>query len=121
MRSMKRQQGLSLIGVALLLFLIVFFGLLTVRMSGSYMDYFTLTKMIDTALDGQSSSRFEPAAFKDRISKNMEINNMSMNYKDSIKIDSRGTSTKITVDYENRVSLFLNIDVVMSFYKEYEL
>jgi polyhydroxyalkanoate synthesis regulator protein len=121
MKSLKRQRGLSLLGVGLLVFLIVFFGLLIVKMSGTYMDHFTINQMIQTSLEGQSASRFSQSDFQDRLKKNMEINQISINLKEAMKINTRQSPATIVLDYEKRVHLFANVDVVMTFYEEYEL
>ncbi|MEJ2045066.1 MAG: hypothetical protein P8X89_17510 [Reinekea sp.] len=55
MTSPHKQAGISLIGMGILVFLIVFFGLLIVKMSGAYYDQFTLNKMIHVALDDQKN------------------------------------------------------------------
>ncbi len=121
MKSLRKQQGLSLIGVAILAFLIIFFGLITVKMSGKYFDHYTLNKMIETSLEGQTSSRFSETEFKDRLSKNLGINQIQMNLKEDLKVDKRKNPIKIVLDYEKRVHLFANVDVVMMFHEEYEL
>lgn len=121
MKSLHRQQGLSLLGVGLLAFLIIFFGLLLIKMSGSYMDHYTLDKMIGTSLTGQTASRFSPAEFEDRLTKNMQINQIDLDLANSLSIKSRSTPIQIVLDYEKRVHLFANVDVVMMFHEEYEL
>lgn len=121
MKSLARQQGLSLIGVAVLVFLVVFFGLLIVKMSGSYMDHMTFDKMIETSLEGQSASRFSEAEFKDRLRKNMQINNIDLDLKTALKVDKRKKPLTVILDYEKRVHLFANVDVIMMFHEEYEL
>ncbi len=121
MKSLRRQQGLSLIGLALLAFFVVFFGLLTVKMSGRYFDHFTLDKMIKTSLEGQTSSRFSEIDFKDRLRKNMSINQISLDVNKDLKIDKRTNPITIILEYEKRVHLFGNVDVVMMFHEDYEL
>lgn len=121
MNSMRRQQGLSFIGVAFLVFLIVFFGLLIVKMSGSYFDHFTLNKMIENSILEGRSATFSKAEFDDRLIKNMQINQIDVDIKKVLKHDKRSTPAKLVLEYENRVHLFANVDVVMTFYEEYEL
>ncbi len=121
MKSLNRQKGISLIGLGLLVFLIVFFGLLIVKMSGSYFDQFTIDKMIQTALDEQRVSNFSKIDFDDRMRKNLDINNLSFDAKKNIKYEKRSNPPKLVLDYEKRVHLFANVDVVMIFNKEYEL
>jgi hypothetical protein len=121
MNSLNRQKGMSLIGVFILAFMVIFFGLLTVKMSGSYMDHFTLTKMIETSLEGQTASRFSAIDFQDRLEKNMNINQVDLNLKESLTISKRKSPIEIVLSYEKRVHLFANVDVVMIFHEEYEL
>jgi hypothetical protein len=121
MKSLRRQSGLSLIGVAILAFLIIFFGLLIVILSGTYSNHFTIDKMIQTSLEGQTASRFSSDDFVSRLSKNLEVNQIRMDMKKDLTINKRKTPYTIVLDYEKRVHLFSNVDVVMTFHEEYEL
>ncbi len=121
MKSLHRQKGLSLIGVAILAFLIIFFGLLIVKLSGSYFDHMSLNKMIKNSLSTQTSSRFDQADFTDRLKKNMQINNINFDIKKSLTYDKGHKPALLVLDYEKRVHLFYNVDVVMSFHEDYEL
>lgn len=121
MKSLHRQKGLSLIGVGLLAFLIIFFGLLLIKMSGTYYDHYTLDQMIQTSLEGQTASRFSASDFESRLQKNMDINQIRMDLDDALEINRRRDPLTIVLDYEQRVHLFANVDVVMMFHEEYEL
>lgn len=121
MKSLKNQRGMSLLGVALLAFLVIFFGLLTVKMSGTYADHFTLKKMIENSLSGQTAERFSASEVIDRLEKNMSINQINLDIDEILTISKRKNPVEIILDYEKRVHLFANVDVVMTFYEEYEL
>lgn len=121
MKSLQRQKGMSLMGVALLAFLIIFFGLLTVKLSGSYMDHFTLHKMVTQSLEGQTESRFSSSEFMDRLSKNMSINQIRLDLDEALTVNKRKAPIEIVLDYEKRIHLFANVDVVLMFHEEYEL
>lgn len=121
MKSLKRQQGMSLIGVALLAFLIIFFGTLIVKMSGSYMDNYTIDKTIEANLEIQMSGRFDYSEFVTRLDKTLNINNVSFDTKESLTYSQKSSPAKVILSYEERVHLFFNVDVIMSFNKEYEL
>lgn len=121
MVALRNQQGMSLLGVAVLLFLVIFFGLLIVKMSGSYFDHFTLNKMIETSLQDQTPGRFDEAAFRDRLQKNTDINNITLDMRNDIKIDRRRNPNVVILEYQRQVHLVANVDVIMSFYEEYEL
>jgi hypothetical protein len=121
MTSPHKQAGISLIGMGILVFLIVFFGLLIVKMSGAYYDQFTLNKMIHVALDDQTAGNFSKVEFDDRMRKNMDMNNLNFDVKKIFSYEKRTNPPRLVLDYEKRVHLFFNVDVVMVFKHEYEL
>ena len=121
MKSLHRQRGMALGGVVFLTVLVVFTGLLFVKMSGHYFDHFTMKKMIRTSLEDQTASRFSESDFVARLSKNLEMNGINIDLKNNFTYDKRKSPPLLVIDYEKREHLFLNIDVVMSFHQEYEL
>lgn len=121
MAGLRKQQGLSLYGVAFLLFLVIFFGLLFVKLSGHYYDHMTLDKMISTSLSDFSAGRFDESQFKDRLQKNMQINSIRLDLKKDLKINKRSQPIVIELNYEKRVHLMGNVDAVLSFSETYEL
>lgn len=121
MKSLQRQNGIAILSLAILAFLIIFFGLLTVKLSGSYFDHFTLNKMIESTINAQTDDRFVQSDFESRLKKNMEINNINVNLKNSLKIDKTQSPVVLVLDYVEQVHLFANVDVLMSFHEEYEL
>ncbi|WP_320823180.1 DUF4845 domain-containing protein [Reinekea sp.] len=121
MKSLHKQSGIALGGVVFLTLLVVFAGLLFVKMSGHYFDQYTMKKMIQTSLEGQTVSRFSESDFVSRLGKNMEMNGIEIDLKKNFTYDKSKTPPLLVIDYEKREHLFLNIDVVMSFHQEYEL
>ena len=121
MAGFRKQQGLSLFGAAFLAFLIIFFGLLFIKLSGPYYDHMTVNKMIKTSLSDFSAGRFDDLVFKDRLQKNMQINNIKIDLKKELIINKRKEPIVIELDYEKRVHLLGNVDVLLSFKETYEL
>jgi hypothetical protein len=122
MRSLHRQKGISLIGIGLLAFLIIFFGTLTIKMSGTYFDHISMDKMIENGIAEQTTGgSFNFKDLKDRLEKNMNINNISFDLDKVLTYDKRTKPATLVLNYEKRVHLFFNIDVVMSFNETYEL
>jgi hypothetical protein len=121
MKSLHRQRGMSLFGVVFLTALVLFSGLLIVKMSGVYFDHYTLSKTIRTALAGQTANDFSESEFVDRVAKNMQINGIRIDLKKELTYDKRQSPPVVVLNYEKRKHLFLNVDVVMSFHQEYEL
>ncbi|ATX77357.1 DUF4845 domain-containing protein [Reinekea forsetii] len=121
MKSLHRQRGMSLWGVVFLTALVLFTGLLLVKMSGVYYDHQTLNKTIRNALAGQTATGFSESEFFDRVAKNMQINGIRIDLKKELTYDKRQSPPVVVLNYEKREHLFLNVDVVMSFHQEYEL
>lgn len=121
MRTPGRERGMSLLSVALLLFLVIFFGTLVIKLSGPYYDQFTLDSMLSKMAQEMSGRQVSEADIRDRLVKNMNINNIDLDLKKSLSVDSRSSQPKIILDYEKRIHIFGNVDVVLSFHEEYGL
>jgi hypothetical protein len=61
------------------------------------------------------------AAVFEALEKRFPLNNLyDFEVRDIIQYDRGPKSTTITVDYEKREPLFLNLDVVIKFHKQFE-
>lgn len=121
MRTPGRERGMSLWTMAFLLFLVVFFGLLAIKLSGPYYDQFTLDKMITRATQEMAGSEFSRSEFQDRLNKNLNINNINLDPRDIVSFDTRSSDPKVILEYEKRIHIIANVDVVLSFHEEYGL
>ncbi|MHA7881134.1 MAG: DUF4845 domain-containing protein [Saccharospirillum sp.] len=120
MRTPGRERGLSLWGVLLLVFLVVFFGTLVVKLSGPYYDQFTLDAMLSRMVDDTATGQFSESEFRDRVRRNVNINNIQVDVNRALSLDRRANPPMLILDYEERIHLFANVDVILTFYEEYE-
>lgn len=121
MRTPKREQGMTILAMALLLFLIIFFGTLIIKLSGPYYDQFTIDQMISRAAEDLGGNAFSESEFRDRMSKNLSINNIDLDLRRDLTFDLRSSEPRVILDYEKRVHIAANVDVVLTFYEEYGL
>ena len=121
MRTPKREQGMTILSMAILLFMVIFFGTLIIKLSGPYYDQFTIDQMITRTSQELSGSNFQESEFRSRMSKNLSINNIELDLRSDLTFDLRATEPKVILDYEKRVHIAANIDVVLTFYEEYGL
>lgn len=121
MRTPKREQGMTILTMAILLFLVIFFGTLIIKLSGPYYDQFTIDQMITRTSQELSGGDFQESEFRDRMSKNLSINNIELDLRRDLTFDLRASEPKVILDYEKRVHIAANIDVVLTFYEEYGL
>jgi len=116
MHSLHQQKGVTAIGWLIILGLIGFFTLLTLKMLPSYMEYYKISQTLETLT---KDSGFEsPREIRDKAERRFDISYVnSINPKDLI-IKPYGQSWLVLAKYESRVHLFYNITVVMDFNKQ---
>lgn len=120
-KHLNKQRGMSLTGLAFILFLVIFFGFLGFRLSGPYSENFTLNNIVKTAIEDEQLSGFNGRSFKERVTKNMSINQVDVDYNESVQLVPRVDPERIELNYEQRIDLFYNIDVILTFSDTYEL
>jgi hypothetical protein len=116
MRSLSQQKGMTGIGWLIVLGLIGFFTLLTLKMVPSYLEYFKVVSTLDSIA---KESGFEtPAEIRNLLERRFDVNYVNtITHKDVI-IKPVGQNFSIEAKYESRVQLFGNVSVVMSFDKQ---
>jgi len=116
MRSMKRQQGVTAIGWLIILGLIGFFVLLTLKMVPSYLEYY---KIVSTLESLQEESGISSAGeIRKLIERRFDISYVeTISHKD-VRIKSAGRGFQVRAKYDSRQHLFGNVFVVMEFEKQ---
>jgi hypothetical protein len=111
------QRGMSFYGMCLVIVLAVFFGMLGVKLGPYYLDNTMLVssvqKVLDSATEDTTLSRF-----REGINKAMVIDNISPEARNALVIAREDKSFVVTANYEVRIDLFYNVDVVLSFENE---
>jgi hypothetical protein len=116
MRSLKRQNGMTAIGWLIVLALIGFFVLLTLRMLPSYLEYYKIVSTLDSL--EKEPGLDKPAAIRRLIDRRFNISYVDVIQPNDVMIKPVGPNFRVIADYESRKHIFANVDVVMSFYKE---
>lgn len=111
---MKRQQGF---GGVFILFVIVmcFFSFLTFL---KVFPFYTDDAVIESVLDGlkleSEQKEYNRTQIEDMIQKRFEINDLS-ELVESVDVSGQGSKIIIDMEYERRVSLISNIEIVATF------
>ncbi|HQV21622.1 MAG: DUF4845 domain-containing protein [Moraxellaceae bacterium] len=118
MRSLQR--GLSYWGI---LFGVSFFAMLikvAATVGPIYLDYITLTKMIEAKFRETQVDKFEVPKFKKDLEAQMEMNGLrDRKVDDLMTVLKDGGKLMLEIDYEERRNLMANLDVVVHFKKSY--
>ncbi len=112
----KRQRGLSLISLLMLFLLGGFFVTCVLKMGPVYIEAWNFRTIL-TDLEGQFANaevvdKFE---IRKKIQRRMDIDMIDAIQPDQIKVRRDGDVYVVSGDYEVRVALIGNVDVVMKF------
>jgi hypothetical protein len=119
MRSLHRQKGMTAIGWLIVLGLIGFFTLLTLKMSPSYMEYYKIVSTLES-LENESGIQ-SPADIRRLLNRRFNISYVETINEKDVKITTAGPLFRVTAKYESRVHLFGNVYVVMAFNKQVQV
>ena len=116
MQTLKRQNGMTAIGWLIVLGLIGFFVLLTLRMLPSYLEYFKVVSTLDSLEKEPGIS--SAGDIRKLIDRRFNISYVEVIQPGDVAIKPVGPNFRVIADYEARKHIFANVDVIMSFYKE---
>ena len=116
MRSLHKQKGVTAIGWLIILGLIGFFTLLTLKMVPAYMEYYKVVSSLESL--EEESGLHTPADIRRLLNRRFNISYVETINERDVKITSAGPVYKVTAKYESREHLFGNVYVVMEFYKQ---
>jgi len=113
----KHQNGMTYLGMLIMLIVIAFFAVVLIKVAPLYIESFKVKSSLDSlaqeAKDDQSV--LSPAEVEKHLLNRLNINDVEHVTKDDIKITREGRKTVVEVDYEARVTLFDNLDLVARF------
>ena len=116
MHSLHQQKGVTAIGWLIILGLIGFFTLLTLKMLPPYMEYYKISQTLETLT---KDSGFEnPREIRDKAERRFDISYVNSIKPKDLIIKPYGQSWLVSAKYESRVHLFYNVSVVMDFNKQ---
>lgn len=116
MRSLHQQKGVTAIGWLIILGLIGFFVLLTLKMMPSYLEFYKISSTLETMV---KDSGFETQAdIRESAERRFDISYVKSITPKDLKIKSYGQSWLVAAKYESRVHLFFNVSAVMEFNKQ---
>lgn len=121
MTSRFRQHG----GMGSLIFAILIFGgalSLGAKLVPLYMDHNTMSSILDKMSEEQGMGSRGDSAIRDEMRKRFKLNNIrEFDLREHVQIERHGRGTDLILDYEVRVALVSNLDLIASFDKKVEL
>jgi len=108
------QHGMSFYSICLILVLVIFFGILGFKIGPVYLDNTLLKSSVEEALEADLEG-VSRSTLRERLSRSMTINNISTEGRNALVVTKDNDKFIVTAEYEVRIELFYNIDVVLSF------
>ncbi len=122
MRFSNHQRGAGLAGW---LILVLVFGLfLTVgsKLLPVYMDYRTIASVLDKVGEEDGVAGKTRKNLMLMITKKLKINSIrDFNVRENLRVETTEDGRNLILEYEERVPLFKNLDLIASFKKEVRL
>lgn len=116
----KRQKGASGLSILFTIVVIVFFGATGLKLTPVYLDNFTVKGALD-ALDEQPGiTKMSRSKIKSVLMKQLQINNVRNIKNEDIVVNKEKGRLTVNIDYEIRMELIQNIDLLVSFENQFE-
>lgn len=113
--SLKRQVGASKLGLLMTFLLIAFFLSFGLKVGPLYLDHNIVTSYTETLLESGELGSMSTSELRRKVGDNLRINNVMNFDTTSIRLSKEDDKPVVTIAYEKRVELFLNLDVVAKF------
>jgi hypothetical protein len=117
MRLRKQQAGMGMLGWLIVLGIASFALTCFFRIGPVYLEYWQTKKAIDLVLTGSQASAKSKEELLNSIQKQFDVSRIeSITSKDIKFVESKG-GREVNANYEKRVPLIANLDVVVKFDK----
>ena len=112
-----RQDGMTYLGMLIMLVVIAFCAVVLIKVLPLYMEHFKVKSSLDSlAQDAKDSqAALSPVEIEQHLLKRLSINDVQHVTKEDIQVTRDGRKIVVVVDYEARVTLFDNLDLVARF------
>jgi hypothetical protein len=121
-RFQSGQRGMGMLGVIVIIGLVAFFATIVLKVGPLYLDFWTVRTIMEevaaspTQIDG--GSRGIVSAIDKRLNINSVYKRKGSDF--VVKKTDQG-KYRVTLDYEDRVHLFFNVDAIAAFKHQVEI
>jgi len=113
---MRSQSGFSFFWALILAVLLSAAGLFGVRVGGLYFDHWVIQEIFADWQQDPEMTQYSARELRREFDTRMRVNSLShVLTRDDLVFERNGDQWVITTDYERRVNLYDNIDLVVSF------
>lgn len=114
-RSLNSQRGVSKFGLLMLFVLIAGFLTAGLKVAPLYVDHNLITGICEELVENGEAANMTVTDVRNRVSNSLRINNITGFDLSDITMRKENNEAIITIDYERRVELIANLDIVAKF------
>ncbi|WP_158256802.1 DUF4845 domain-containing protein [Pseudomonas sp. MYb185] len=113
----QSQKGMSFFGWLAVIALVVFAGVIAMKLIPIYLDHFALRKVVTSVNEDPSIKIGSLRDMHSHINKGMQINSIrDIKAADAVTVISSGTNTyTVTIKYEVRAPMLKTVDLLVHF------
>jgi hypothetical protein len=120
--SPHKQAGMGAIGWLMIILALGAVASLAGKLVPLYSDFNVMSNVLDGMAEEDGFVHRTDRSLEETIKKRFRVNGVrSFNIKDNIKINRTSIGVELVMDYEIRMDLIRNIDMILSFDKTVEL
>ncbi|MBL4608913.1 MAG: DUF4845 domain-containing protein [Pseudomonadales bacterium] len=116
----KHQRGASGLSILFTIIIIVFFAGTGLKLTPVYLDNYTIKGALDGLEEHPGITKMSKSKIKSLLLKQLRINNVHNVKKEGIVVKKEKGRLTVNIDYEVRLGLVQNIDLLVSFENQFE-
>ncbi len=111
---MKRQRGVTFVGMIFIAALIILGAIVALKLVPAYIEYATVVQHL-REIARSPEARGSPREIQMLFSKRAQIDNIRVVTADDIEVTREGDSVVLTASYQTKVKLFGNLSACIDF------
>ncbi len=115
LKPLMRQRGMSVLGMMVTIFIIIFAVLLVIKALPPYMQAYAVREALNDIAKEPNAAQMGKGKIKDKLERRLQVDGINAAITDNLVIDKQDGKVLIVLKYEKRVAVIGNIDFVFKF------
>lgn len=120
-KNMRKQRGMTLIGMVIVAFIAGVFVLAAIRLTPIYLEYMNVDSAMKSMKRDLDGSNAGPSQIRTALQRRFDIDNVKSITPRDIKIERAANGYLVKADYESRAQFIGNLYLLVDFDKSVEV
>jgi Tfp pilus assembly major pilin PilA len=118
---MRKQQGMTLIGMVVVAFIAGIFVLAAIRLTPIYLEYMNVDSAMKSMKRDLDGSNAGPSQIRTALQRRFDIDNVKSITPRDVKVERTANGYVVRADYESRAPFVANVYFLVDFKKSVEV